>query len=99
MPNFAVIDNNNVINTIVAESKAIAEEITGKTCVAYTDERAEINGTYVDGKFIKKQPYPSWVRNGESDWKAPVEYPTFDENNSKYYIWDESKISWVESIV
>jgi hypothetical protein len=99
MANFAVLDNELIVNTIVAESKTIAEQVTGKTCVAFTTEPAEVGGTYVNGKFIQKQPYPSWVRDGESDWKAPVDYPTFDEKNPKYYTWDESKTSWVEEIV
>lgn len=38
MVNFALIDNNKVVNTIVADTKKIAEEATGKLCVEYTDE-------------------------------------------------------------
>jgi hypothetical protein len=35
---FAVLDNNNkVTNIIVAESKEIAEELTGLTCIEYND--------------------------------------------------------------
>ena len=97
--NIAVIENSIVINTVVADSVELAEEITGKTCIEYTVEPAEPSGTYVNNKFIRRQPYPSWVRDGESDWKAPVDYPTFDEKNPKYYTWDESKTSWVEEIV
>jgi hypothetical protein len=34
MPNFAVIDDKNiVVNVIVAETKQDAEEATGKTCI------------------------------------------------------------------
>ena len=97
MGNFAIIEDGKVINTILAESKAIAEEVTGATCVAYTTEPAEPGGTYVDKKFIRCQPFPSWVRVGESDWKAPVAYPIFDEENPKSYIWDEETTSWVET--
>ena len=50
MANFAVINNGVVENCIVAESQAIAEEVTGLTCVEYTVP--QIGGTYVDGKFI-----------------------------------------------
>jgi hypothetical protein len=49
--NFAVIDGTNVINTILAESKEIAEQITGKTCIEFTNELAETGGTYIDGVF------------------------------------------------
>ena len=94
--NFAVIDGNNVINTIFADSKVIAEEVTGKTCIEFTTEPAEVGGTYIDGKFVKKQPYPSWIREGESFWKAPVDEPEFDPENKKDYVWDESTVNWIE---
>ena len=97
MANFAAIENGIVLNTIVAESKAIAEEVTGATCVEFTTESAEIGGTYVNKKFIKRQPFPSWVRVGESDWKAPVDAPAFDSEHPKYYSWDEDTTSWVET--
>lgn len=51
MAKFAVIDGENVINTILAESKEIAEQITGKTCIEFTTESAEIGGTYINGVF------------------------------------------------
>ena len=50
MATFAVINNGIVENCLAAESLAIAEEITGKTCVEYTVP--SVGYTYVDGKFI-----------------------------------------------
>ena len=50
MANFAVIKDGIIDNCIVAESQAIAEEVTGLTCIEYTVP--SIGGTYVDGKFI-----------------------------------------------
>lgn len=97
MANFAVLDGENVLNTIVAESKAIAEEITGKTCVEFTTERAEAGGTYVGKIFIPRKPYPSWVLNADNIWEAPVAYPEIDPENIVSYIWDESTTSWIES--
>ena len=38
MPNFAVINNGKVSNVIFADTKEIAEEVIGKTCVEYTAE-------------------------------------------------------------
>lgn len=38
MANFAVINGNKVENIIVADSKEIAEEATGLTCIEYTVE-------------------------------------------------------------
>lgn len=53
MPNFAVIENQKITNIIIAESKLIAEQVTGKTCIEYTNEPAEIGGTYIDGVFAR----------------------------------------------
>jgi hypothetical protein len=54
MSNFAVIENGKVLNTIVAESKAIAEEATGKTCVEYTDTEAPHIGLGYDGTTFEQ---------------------------------------------
>jgi hypothetical protein len=54
MANFAVIDGENVINTIVAESKAIAEEVTEKLCIEFTTERIETGCKYIDGVLLPK---------------------------------------------
>jgi hypothetical protein len=98
--NFAVIEDGIVINTIVAESKAIAEEVTGLTCIEYTTEPAEPGGTYSNGTFISRKPYPSWVSDGGSGWNPPVAYPEqLDFDNPKFYSWDEDSVSWVENEV
>lgn len=97
MPNFAVLDGENVVNTILADSKAIAEEVTGKTCIEFTTERAETGGTYIGGVFIPRKPYASWVLNADNEWEAPVAYPENDPENPVSYTWDESTTSWTES--
>jgi hypothetical protein len=57
MPNFAVIEDGIVTNIILADSKAIAEEVTGKTCVVYTDANPAVIGLgYSKGVF--EQPAP-----------------------------------------
>lgn len=38
MSTFAVINGGKVSNIIVADTKEIAEEVTGQLCVEYTDE-------------------------------------------------------------
>lgn len=91
MAKFAVIDGENVINTIIAESKEIAEELTGKTCIEFTTEPAGVGSTYVGGVFIPKKTFPSWVLNANNEWESPVSRPT--EGN---FAWDESTVSWVE---
>lgn len=91
MAQFAVIEGENVINTIIAESKEIAEELTGKTCIEFTTEPAGVGNTYVGGVFLPKKPFPSWVLNGKNEWESPVPRPQ-DSNAA----WDESTTSWVE---
>ena len=100
MANFAVLDGENVLNTIVADSKAIAEEITGKTCVEFSvTDRAEAGGTYVSGVFIPRKPYPSWVLNGSNEWEAPVVYPgAIGVIGEIGYIWNEETVSWIEEV-
>jgi hypothetical protein len=50
MANFAVIENNTVINIIVAETKEIAETITGLLCIEYTHEKP----IYINQKIDEK---------------------------------------------
>jgi hypothetical protein len=50
MANFAVIKDGSVTNVIAADTKEIAELVTGLTCVEYTENNpAYIGGTY-DGE-------------------------------------------------
>lgn len=50
---YAVTDNNTVINLIVCDSKEIAEEVTGKTCIESTEDNvASIGSTYDGINFI-----------------------------------------------
>lgn len=54
MPNFAVIEDGKVINTILADSKAIAEEVTGKTCVEFTNDNPACIGLGYDGTTFEQ---------------------------------------------
>lgn len=57
MANYAVIEDNKVVNIIVADSKDLAETITGKLCIEYTDEKpAGIDWTYNGSEFIAPEP-------------------------------------------
>ena len=52
MANFAEIKEGVVTNVIVADTKEIAELVTGSTCVEYTDENpAGIGWTWDGTKF------------------------------------------------
>jgi hypothetical protein len=52
--NFAVIENNTVINLIVADSKEIAEQITGLTCIEYADNSQIHIGIGFDGTTFEQ---------------------------------------------
>jgi hypothetical protein len=54
MAKFAVIVDNKVFNIIIAESKAIAEEVTGFTCVEYTDSDRPHIGLSYDGTTFEQ---------------------------------------------
>jgi hypothetical protein len=96
MGNFAVIDGEDVLNIILAESKEIAEQITGKQCLEFTTEQAEPGGTYVNETFIPRKPFLSWILNEENVWEAPIAYPEVDPDDLKHYTWDELTTSWVQ---
>jgi len=47
MATFAIMSGNKVTNTIVADTKEIAEEVTSSVCIEYTEENpAGIGYTY-----------------------------------------------------
>jgi hypothetical protein len=52
--NIAVIENGIVENIIVCESVEIAEEITGKTCIEYTDTDKPHIGYGFDGEEFEQ---------------------------------------------
>lgn len=54
MANFAIIEDGKVTNTILADSKAIAEEVTGKTCVEFTLSNPACIGLGYDGTTFEQ---------------------------------------------
>jgi hypothetical protein len=66
--NFAVIENNIVTNLIVADSKEIAESITGLTCVEYGDDNPARMGLGYDGVTFEQPPVGApWVQPTEEE--------------------------------
>jgi hypothetical protein len=56
MKNFAVLDNDVVINTIVADTKEIAEQITNAICIEYDRTNPAGIGYQFDGTtFIEPE--------------------------------------------
>lgn len=99
--NYAFIKNSEVINVAVFENPTDAQllayfknEFLLDNIVLATD-KAAVGGTWDGTRFWLPKPYPSWVK-GTDDWEAPVAQPAFDEENPKYYTWDEATTSWVE---
>ena len=49
MAKYAVLIDDVVSNIIIADTKEIAEEVTGSTCIEYTDESPAFRGDIWDG--------------------------------------------------
>lgn len=54
MPNYAIVKNDEIINVIVAENEAIAEQVTGLDCFEVQIEPGQpaIGWKLVDGVWI-----------------------------------------------
>lgn len=99
---YAFIKNSSVVNTVIFDNPTqellnifIAEN--DLDLVVEANSKTIIGGTYDGLKFWAPQPYPSWIKNEElNEWEAPVSYPDFDEENPKYYQWNEEILNWEE---
>ena len=56
--NFAVIENGIVVNVILCDSQEIAEQLTGQTCVEYTDANPAFIGLSYDGTTFEQSIIP-----------------------------------------
>jgi hypothetical protein len=99
--NYAYIKDGKVINVAVFEDSTdpqtldfFKDQLSLDEVILATDKTV-INGTYDGTKFWSPQPYPSWTK-GTDDWEPPVARPEYDEEDPKYYEWDEPTTSWVE---
>ena len=107
MAHFAEINEDNIVLRVIVVSNDL-EETGEQWCsdnlggtwkqTSYNHnirkQFAGIGYTYdvVKDIFIQPQPFSSWVLNEDSDWVAPVEYPS----DGKNYLWDEDSLSWIE---
>ena len=100
--NYAFIKDGEVTNIAVFDDPSDELLATFKAEfnldeIKLATEKSAIGGTYDGTKFWLPQPFPSWVKNQETnEWEAPVAYPTVDPENPKYYEWDEATTSWKE---
>lgn len=63
---------------------------------AFRKNYAGVGHKYDDNldAFIPPTPYPSWILNTQTClWEAPIPMP----NDGKYYYWDETTQTWLES--
>lgn len=88
MTDFAVINGDTVVNVIVAESREIAEAVTG-LLIMQTEGEPWIGWTMESDGWRPPSPFPSWVWNGTA-WEAPIPYPSDDA----VYTWDENAQAW-----
>jgi len=99
MAHYAILDGNNVVNVILANSLGDAQAVAGGLTVVESTEAtnpAAIGGTYDSSakKFIGIQPYPSWTLNSDFIWQPPVALP----KDGKLYGWDEDTTTWVAEV-
>lgn len=98
MPIFAVIENNLVVNRIVADSIEVIGLILPDAELVI--EETETTGSGYIGaeyrsaknKFVPMQPYQSWTWNERKfTWVAPSAEPA---DGGPFY-WDEETLSWI----
>lgn len=98
---YAYVNNALVENVIVCNSDEDFRSLTESFPMGmYTGEwikvtedtgRPNSGWTYLKehGKFIDKQPYPSWVLNENFVWEPPIQQP------EGRYSWDEEGQKWI----
>jgi hypothetical protein len=91
MSNFAISDGSKIVNVIVADSKEVAEEVTGMEAIETSGE-PWIYWTLEEEGWRKPSPYPSWIWNNE-EWESPTPMPP---KEGFWYSWNEGSLSWDE---
>jgi hypothetical protein len=100
MANFALIDENNFVRTVVvAEKDFIESGVLGDPTkwIEDTDEIWNAAATgfkwdEVNKAFIPPQPYASYTLNNKFEWISPVPHP----NDGKVWRWNENITNWEE---
>jgi|TARA_B110000211_G_C13921988_1_gene483197 hypothetical protein len=103
MAHFAKLDSSNIVtDVIVSEKDFINSGVVGDEFLwiqtsynnNFRKQFAGIGDTYdiVKNKFIKPQPFTSWILDASDDWQPPTAYPDDD----KRYEWNEDTTAWVE---
>jgi hypothetical protein len=102
MSNFAYINNDGIVTKVIVadqsfiNSGAVGDPFRWMQTSYNKNFRKNFAGVgfkydRVRDAFIPPKPYPSWILNEETcNWDAPVLYP----NDGKFYVWDETTLSW-----
>lgn len=84
MARFAKIENNVVINVIIADP----EFINTQEGTYIESNSAGIGYTLINNELVAPRPFPSWTLDQNNEWQPPVEKP------AGHYIWNEQDLSW-----
>jgi hypothetical protein len=99
--NYALIKDNNIVNVVVFDDSStellnFSKEIHDVDDIIIADNNCVIGGTYDGKKFWLPQPYPSWIKNeNTNEWEAPIPYPEIQIGSDELYTWDENTMSWL----
>lgn len=102
--------NNNVITVNGVESEQAGidflSDLHGHSSWKQTSYNGTIRKNYASigytydasrDAFIPPKPWASWSLNETTcQWEPPIPYPTFNEENPKYYSWFEPNQQWIE---
>lgn len=102
----ALVNNENVVvniglfeddatDQLILEIAQANGAVVGYDVSVYGE--TAIGGDFYNNKLWHPKPFESWIRNEDFGiWEAPTPYPDFDEENPKYYKWNEELLVWEE---
>ncbi len=98
LADYAFIQNENVINIAVFENPIDFQLLTYFKNEYLLDDivlvtnKTYIGGTYDGTQFWDIKPFPSWIKDKETnEWIAPIQKP-IDKGN--FYVWNEETLEW-----
>ena len=91
MKNWIIVENDIVINLIIADTKEIAQEVSGKEAIGDNGYIC-IGWDRKSGEWKSPQPYNSWIWDSNlKNWEPPTPKP-FGLN----FEWNEELLMWEE---
>jgi hypothetical protein len=91
MPNYAIAEDDMIVNVIVADTPVTAEAVTGLEAIEVQGGAPWIGWTLESEGWRSPRPFPSWDWDGTA-WAAPVPYPA----DEAHYYWDEEQGDWTK---